>query len=272
MDSMLLLLIGLILSAAVAFIAYQRNSLTRSGMMVATFNGALLFWWGGWLVWVCLILFFISSSILSKIKHRAKQSLEDVQVRGGRRDHVQVMANSLVPLIFSFIYFYFVANPFLLVASVTAIASSNSDTWASELGVLSKGKTISILSFKVIDKGLSGGISLFGTFIAFLGALFIGLSYGSLVYLIQQQTLTFALSSMAIIVLGGFAGCFVDSYLGAALQAKYKVMSTGKMTEKRIFNNEATVLIAGIRWITNDVVNFSSSLTAALLAFFLQLR
>lgn len=266
-------LVGIFISAIVAWIAYRRNSLTMTGLMSATLVGGLLYWWGGLITWVALISFFVTSSILTKVKHSAKKSVDAIIVRGGRRDHVQVMANGLVPLVFSFLYyFYGQGNPhhLFLIAAITAIAASNSDTWASELGVLSKGKTIHILSWKVIDKGLSGGISLFGTAVAALGAFFIGLIFVLMDFILHESDLPSLLFILIVITSGGFLGSLVDSFLGASVQAKYKGLITGKITEKAK-DIEQTILTQGIRWITNDIVNLSSALSASLFVFLFRL-
>jgi len=267
------LLIGIVISSFVAFVAYKKESLTFSGLMAATLVGGFLYWWGGVILWITLISFFVSASIWTKVKHHVKKSINDIQVRGGRRDHVQVMANGIVPLVFSFIYFYFYHDdPYqiFLIAAVSAIAASNSDTWASELGVLSKGKTISILSWKVIDKGISGGISLFGTLIAAVGAFFIGFIYVSAQVIFYQADIISVIPVLLIISAAVFLGCLVDSLLGASVQAKYKEILSGKITEKAK-DLEQTILAAGIRWVTNDIVNLGSAFSASLFVFLFRL-
>jgi uncharacterized protein (TIGR00297 family) len=173
------------------------------------------------------------------------------------RNYIQVLSNGFVAAMFS-IFFYFTSNELFMVAAIISIASCNSDTWASEIGVLSKGKTYSILTFKEVEKGISGGVSKLGTMASFLGALFIGVSF---VFLYGSSPL-FNNSKIwmyfSVITLGGFIGCLIDSYMGILVQAKYKGEKTGKYTEKAFLENEKVILTSGLAWITNDMVNFIS--------------
>ena len=55
------------------------------------------------------------------------------------------------------------------------MAAANSDTWASEIGSMSKGKPISVKTFKRAERGTSGAVSLLGTFAAVVGSFLIAL-------------------------------------------------------------------------------------------------
>ncbi len=58
-----------------------------------------------------------------------------------------------------------------LMGFIVCIASANSDTWASEIGSLSKKNPIYIRTFKRIERGTSGAISLLGSIAALSGSL-----------------------------------------------------------------------------------------------------
>lgn len=244
-------LIGFTLSLVIAYLAYKKFSLNQSGLITATLLGTIIYGFGTYVVWGALILFFISSSLLTKLYERK------VKDASSGRNYVQVLSNSFVAALFS-VFFYITKNELFMVAAVISIASCNSDTWASEIGVLSKGKTYSILTFKEVEKGISGGVSKLGTAASFLGALFIGLSFMMLyrfspLYTVSKMGLYFS-----VITAGGFIGCLVDSYMGILLQAKYRGEKTGKYTEKPFLENEKAILTSGLAWITNDAVNFIS--------------
>ena len=72
-----------------------------------------------------------------------------------------------------------------------------------------------------------------------------------------------------ILSIGGFAGSIIDSYLGALIQAKYKGVKTGILTEKKWLPNEGVVLASGLAIITNDMVNLLSTLLSAVLTVLL---
>jgi uncharacterized protein (TIGR00297 family) len=248
------ILIGLLISLVIAYLAYLKKSLTLDGLLTATILGSIIYAFGTIVVWASLILFFISSSLITKIHEK-----KDKQKSNGR-NYIQVFANSFIATLFS-ILFYTTKNQVFLIAAVISIASSNSDTWASEIGILSKGKTYSIVTFKVVEKGLSGAISSLGTFASFFGSLFIGLVF-LIAYGLYYEFSTMLLWYTIVVSLGGFVGCLVDSYLGALVQAKYKGVKSGRITEKPFLEGEKVVLASGFAFITNDLVNFLSGLAS----------
>lgn len=249
-------MIGFILSLSIALTAYLKHSLVKSGLIAAIFIGTFIYVFGGLTLWVVLISFFISSSLLTKL-HEKKEDSPD---KG--RNYLQVISNGLVPAIFSILYYYLNSEIFLI-AAAASIATSNSDTWASEIGILSKGKTRNVINFKVVEKGISGGVTRLGTIASLIGALFIGLIF-SLMYLITfGVTFEILLTFTLIITLCGFLGCLIDSYLGSVIQAKYRGIDSGKISEKKWLTDEKVILVSGIVFITNDTVNFLSSLIAS---------
>lgn len=251
-------LIGLSISALIAGLAYLKKSLDKSGVIAAALFGTIIYTFGGFLVWGSLIFFFISSSLITKLNENNDQK----HTKG--RNYIQVIANSLVVTLFTILYYIYQSEIFLL-AAVVAISTSNSDTWASEIGAMSKGKTFYILNFKVAPKGVSGAISGLGTFASLVGALFIGVVFVGLYAINHTITLNQAFYFGFVITLCGFLGNLIDSYLGGLIQAKYRGLETGTYTEKRWLPNEKVVLASGLALITNDMVNLLSALAASIL-------
>lgn len=253
------LLIGFILSFVVAYLAYKKQSLDLSGFFAATLFGTIIYAFGTYVLWGSLISFFVSSSVLTKI-HDKKRGFKS-EKEG--RNYIQVISNASIATVFAIIY-YIYGNILFLVAGIVSIASSNADTWASEIGVFSKGKTISPVTLKPIKAGESGGVSLLGTTASLIGAVWIGLTAFTLMQIEGSIPLIETLLYVWMIIVGGFIGCLLDSYLGIILQAKYKGEKTGIFTESRYLKGEKAVLISGFVFITNDMVNFLSALFASL--------
>src|SRR5437762_13907770 len=85
---------GLILSSAIALLAYRRRSLNRSGVVGAVTSGTTIYVMGGWTWGLSLVLFFVSSSLLSHFRERDKaQAAADKFSKGLQRDLGQVAAN-----------------------------------------------------------------------------------------------------------------------------------------------------------------------------------
>lgn len=258
------LIIGIILSFLISYIAFKKNSLNLSGFIAAIILGTLLYVFGSMYFWSILIGFFISSSILTKFRKKDKETLDEISEKTDSRDYMQVMANGGLGLIYALLY-YIWKDPVYLLAYAVSFSAANADTWSSEIGVLSKSSPFSIITFKKTMKGQSGAISLLGTLAAFLGALFI-----SLIFIIEYA-FSFGWTNKLIFyfliaLLCGFIGSIVDSILGATIQTKYKCKVCGKITEKRYHHNIETLHVKGFKIINNDVVNFMSPLIATILA------
>ena len=131
-----------------------------------------------------------------------------------------------------------------------------SDTWGTEFGKLSKIKPISIISFRTISHGISGGVTRVGTLGSLLGSCIIGFTTWCLM----------PVGGLIIycIILSGFLGAIIDSIFGATLQGKYET-HTGDIVEKY---QEESILISGRSWINNDVVNLINTMASPILMYF----
>ena len=73
---------------------------------------------------------------------------------------------------------------------------------------------------------------------------------------------------LVIIIVAGFAGCLVDSFLGAFFQVLYIDADSGKYTEKKKSpSGKDNQLTCGIPWMDNDMVNLASNILSATIAF-----
>lgn len=253
------IIVGILISLVISGLAYFRKSLSLSGFIAATFFGAILYVFGGWVVWIALIIFFVSSSLLTKLHEKKEKEKEH---KG--RNYIQVISNALPAAIFS-IAFYHTDQIVFLLGAMVAIAASNSDTWASEIGILSKGKTRYIVNFKLAPKGISGGITYLGTLASLVGALVISITFVITYGIFVSFDWLFLLEALLILTVGGFLGSIIDSYLGALIQAKYKGVKTGIITDAKWLPNEDVKLTSGLAIITNDMVNLLSTLFTSII-------
>ncbi len=269
-------LVGLVVSVLVGWVAYRRRSLNKSGVAGAMLFGTAIWGSGGWVWGLLLITFFVLSSLLSHYKASAKESLAEKFDKGSRRDFGQTFANAGAGTLIA-LAFLFYSQPILLAAFVGAIATVNADTWATELGVLSKRPPRLVTTWKRVAPGTSGGVSLLGTLATSAGALCIGLAL--LLFLWIDALLGGAgfahagASGVWILpasMLGGLAGSLFDSLLGATIQAMYYSSTRQKETEKKIDpDGTPNTLTRGWHWLGNDTGNFISSFGGALVSAFI---
>lgn len=254
---------------------YWRRSLSPSGVFGAVLVGTTVFGFGGWVRGLVLIAFFASSSLLSHFKARRKEALAEKFAKGSRRDLAQTLANgglaALLAAAIGLVGNEAPAYPFLALAFIGALAAVNADTWATELGVLAKRPPRLITTGAAVPVGTSGGVTVVGSLAALAGATFIGLAAFVLVQAAALLTLGRWLWSdwilLPVAALSGLAGAFVDSLLGATVQAIYRCARCAAETERKVHRcGEATRQVRGLRWLDNDWVNFLASAAGAAVA------
>jgi len=230
MDVMMALFVGLFLSLSVSVIAYQRQRLDQWGAVTAVVMGTTIHVTGGWLLTAMMLFFFVSANVVSRWSEVVKP----------KRTYKQVLANGLMATLLSVLY-SFHQDPVLVTLYASSIAVATADTWASEIGLLSKTLPRHILTFQPVAKGTDGAVSVLGLAASVAGATSIGLFVGA----------------SWIVIVAGIAGSVMDSVLGV-IQGKGPQWIHGELSYK------------GIRWLTNDSVNFFSQVVViGVLAFLL---
>eukprot|EP01117_Protostelium_nocturnum_P015111 TRINITY_DN5821_c0_g1_i1.p1 TRINITY_DN5821_c0_g1~~TRINITY_DN5821_c0_g1_i1.p1 ORF type:complete len:288 (-),score=67.48 TRINITY_DN5821_c0_g1_i1:153-1016(-) len=267
--------ISLLLSLVLAQRGYKKKSLSKDGAIAAFFTGLITTFCGYRFAFV-LLSFFVSSSIFTKYGSHKKEKVEDEFRVGGQRGYIQVLSNSATASLVCLIYLLqfgmdeivmdFSQNPFgsfLLAAFLGHYACCNGDTWASELGILSKSDPVLCTSFQFVPRGTNGGMSVIGTVASALGGLFIGLSWWISTGLFAVGLDNNYASQWPIIFISlfaGFIGSFIDSLLGANFQ-----FSGWDKKQKKVVNKptENTSVITGSDILDNNQVNFISALITA---------
>jgi uncharacterized protein (TIGR00297 family) len=256
------IILGFILASIIALLAWRVGSLSASGAWAAVITGGLIFGLGG-LPWALLLLtFFITSSALSRVFKQRKASLAEKFSKGDRRDWGQVLANGAFGALLAISFFIHTHREWVWMAFAGCMAAVNADTWSTELGVLSTIQPRMITSGQKVERGTSGGVTLVGSLAAVGGAGLIAMV--ALIFNPPQSWLT----SLGIIILAGVAGAFIDSLLGATVQAIYWCPTCQKETERQPVHicGTTTYQVRGWSWVKNDLVNFICSFTGAIVA------
>ena len=209
---------------------------------------------GGWSFAAILFAFFLPSVVLSRLGANRKASLVDTDKRKAR-DARQVLANGGAAAAAA-IAFGLTHSPIAAAAFAGAFGAAAADTWGTELGTLARSAPRSVLNFRRVARGLSGGVTLAGTIAEIAGALFVGcVAWGVSVAL------------WWIVAAAGIAGALADSFLGATLQALRYCSRCERLceTDPHICG-AATSIVRGWRAIDNDAVNALATITGALAA------
>jgi uncharacterized protein (TIGR00297 family) len=258
------LTLGIILAGVVALVSYRLSFLKLNGAVVTFLLGSIIFGFGGIKYTVPILVFFILSSLLSKAGRRRKTEMESSFEKSGVRDMYQVLANGGIAGILMILIFILQRDDWYPVYLV-AVAAATADTWATEIGVFSGSRPRLITSFKQVAPGYSGAISILGSLAAVCGSAVILLSglYFLRDYGQGQARLIWGVTGCGVL------GSFIDSYIGATVQAQYQCQVCHKNTEKRIHCRQEANLISGKAWINNDWVNFLAIAAATLISLIL---
>ncbi len=264
------ILYGFLLAVSVAYLAYRAHSLDRSGAIAATVVGTIIFGLGG-LSWAILLLtFFVTSSGLSRAFKKRKMDLNEKFSKGHERDAGQVLGNGGLATLFAALHAISPESVLPWICFAACLAAVNADTWATELGVLNPTRPRMITDLrKPVEKGTSGGISLFGTLASLAGSMIIALPAVLLSTVGELDARYFLLITVA-----GLAGSLFDSLLGATVQAMYYCPTDQKETERHPFHTcgTQTVHVRGWEWLDNDQVNFACSAIGAVTALLVYLN
>ncbi|KAI8570937.1 hypothetical protein RHMOL_Rhmol01G0078300 [Rhododendron molle] len=269
--------IAALVSSAIAVRSYRRKSLNLSGaflgFIVMTIHIAVNYRFGA-----MMLVFFFTSSMLTKVGQEKKRSVDAEFKEGGQRNWIQVLSNSGIAAVLVLTVWKLTGSQDKCLDSkesrlVTALIGGmighysccNGDTWSSELGVLSDAQPRLITTLKPVRKGTNGGVTKAGLVAATAAGSIIGLTFVIFGFFTTRCTFDVALKQLLVIplsALAGLGGSVIDSLLGATLQfsgfcsVRNKVVGKPGPTVKKI---------SGLSILDNNAVNFVSILLTTVL-------
>lgn len=275
------------ITATALLVAYAtvRNKLTPAGVL-AGIAVALIHMVHPWpaFFWL-LILFFLFGTIVTRIGHKAKVSLTQSSTGGaggeGARSSAQVVANSGWACVLILAHAWLLeSTPFtssilpmspgphmpvletlLPIGIIAQYAAVASDTFSSELGILSKTTPFLITApWKNVPRGTNGGVTIEGLNYGALGSFLLTLT-AILALRLAEPHIIMDFRTTVLLSVMGFNGSVIDSVLGAVVQATVTDKGTGKVVEgpggQRVrFEAGGSRTAIGLDLLTNNGVNF----------------
>lgn len=251
------LILALVLSSLLAALAGVQKALTPGALVLAWVCALVITYCGGAVSFAVLAATFVFTVLAGKIGRNRRAFEKSVHEKTGARDAKQIVCNvgmGTVLLLLSLL----LKQPKLKLAYAAVMAASLADSLASELGILSKAEPVDICTLKKTNRGLSGGVTLWGFVSSLLGAALIGVIY----VLANGEGFLF-------ITICGFAGALLDSVLGSLLQVKYRCPACQMLTERKNHCGQETARVRGFACITNDGVNLACNVFVGILAVLL---
>ena len=250
--------VAIIISLVVVVVSAKAKALSPSANAVSFVFLLICTFCGDWALMSMVLSLYVLAAITSKLTSKKYNEITNSKKIKSQRDAWQILANSVVAGIFA-VLFYAYAKPIFLLCAIVAIGEEFADSMASDFGRLSKRQPVDLLRFKRMQTGISGGISLFGTAMALIGALIaVAIPYAFLTHEISWQ--------LAVLVCGvAFFGTFIDSAIGSGLQILYKCSVCEKLVESKTHCEEQAIYVKGISFVNNTVVNFISGVITSLI-------
>lgn len=221
------------------WLVMHKKWLDQTGFWAAVWVAAILWISGGWKAMSAPIFLLVFGSVAGRL-FRASHASE-------KRTAEQVFSNGLVGVVLYMLYGLTDQSHWQLLAWCS-FTISICDTVSSEVGTAIRGKTFNIINFRVMQQGLSGGISVAGT-TGGLVALILLAVFLHFIFLFTPIQLLWVVGI-------GMAGMIVDSILGSSLQALWK--EGDQWTEIKQVQSSAQ-LVKGFAWLDNHWVNFLSN-------------
>ena len=243
--------LAVLAASLLALLALLKKSLTKPALILAWVSAVVIGYAGGvggFLILAATFLFTVLADKIGRTRVERKKS--------ECRRLVQIIANVGTGTVLILIFFLFDRGDIGFFLYAAAMAASLADSMASGIGVLQKRDPVSVVTWKRIPRGRSGGVSVTGLAASLLGSLIIAGLYAAF---------SGKLPAALLVCAAGFLGALADSFYGALLQGKYLCSVDGAYTEKRICHGKEARLTGGFRFIDNNAVNLMNNVTAAAL-------
>ncbi len=224
------------INVCVAGLAWMLALVSLSGAIGGGIMGILIYALGGWNLFLLLVIFFVLASGATKYGYQEKKKIGGAQEKGGRRGAKHAAANCLCPLIAA-VVLGFTQGADLLIALFfcAALATALSDTISSELGQVFGKNPFLPTTFKPVSPGTVGAVSVEGTLFGMAASLVIALC----AYAVDAIPVNF----IPAVTLGGWAGFYIESYIGAYWTEKGIDVSNEWMNLMNTFAGGTTALI-----------------------------
>ena len=209
--------IGFCINFILIFIFCKIPLMTKGGWISAGILGTIL--WGClfWQGWLSVVVYLLFGSLVTKIGFKFKKEQGIAEKRGGRRGPENVWGSAATGLFLAMMTKFNAANVvFFEIGFAASFAAKLADTFGSEIGKRFGKDTYLITSFKRVERGTEGGISLEGTFASVIGSIFMA-------FVMLSLSIISTKSHFTIVAVSGFLATLSESIIGAKFQYKYKL-------------------------------------------------
>ena len=240
--------VWLAIHTALAIAGWLLRTVDLSGFLGGWALGAIILLGAGWPLYIALLTFFVIGTLTTKIGFRNKQGRGLEQERGGRRGFSHAFANVGVAAICAIAVSRATrADTHIelipLFMGIASLATAAADTTASEVGKLIGRRAFLPLSFRRVETGTEGAVSLEGTLAGIVaGAIvaMVGTTMTSLVWPVPYRTRVIVLVTVC-----AFVGSYLESIAGSWNRRAGSPVPNGVLN---FFNTAAGALLLFLAW------------------------
>lgn len=226
-----------------AVLAYLARSVNVSGMLGGVLIGTMLILFGGWELYILLIVFFVLGTGTTKLGYRAKAARGLAQEEGGRRGFSHAWSNSGVAAMLAVAAAFSTRVELLWIGAAASLATAAADTVASEIGQLLGRRAFLPLTFRRVETGTEGAISVEGTvagavaaaILASVAAWAFGQRFG-----VEQHAYS-PISIFVAVTIAAIAGSYIESLAGSYNRRNGSLIPNGALN---FFNTAVGAIIA----------------------------
>ena len=210
-------LLGFLINFILISLFFRVPLMTKGGWISAGVLGSILWGCFSWQGWSSVVIYLLLGSLVTKIGYKFKNEKGIAEKRGGKRGPENVWGSAATGLFFAImVKLNFTNLVFYKVGFAASFAAKLADTFGSEIGKRFGRNTYLITSFRKVESGTEGGISLEGTAASALGAIFMSL----IMFILNIISTKY---QFLIVAISGFLATISESFIGAKFQDKYKL-------------------------------------------------
>jgi uncharacterized protein (TIGR00297 family) len=241
------------INTVLAIAGYFLRSVDDSGALLGWILGAIIIIGAGPPMYVALLAFFIVGTVCTKLGYKRKAADGLAQPRGGRRGAEHAFANAGVAAICA-IACWRGLGLVPLFMGITALATATADTVGSEIGQLIGRRSFHPLTFRRLERGTSGAISLEGTIAGIAGGLIVAIAGVSMAaHQLRPGFIGTVEIDKAHTIAVVTACAVLGSYLESVVGSYARGVTDGVMN---LFNTAAGAILFWIAWLFVPMFGF----------------
>lgn len=201
-----------------AIAGYALRGVNLSGLIAGWLLGTIIIVGGGIALYLPLLAFFIIGTLVTKLGYRRKAQAGLAQEGGGRRGASHAIANAGVAALCA-IAVWRGLSILPLLMGISALATAACDTTGSEIGQLFGRRAFLATTFRRVEPGTEGALSIEGTLAGIIAAAIVAItgvaatthhySHGFLGHVVIDRSRT-----VVVITLCAFLGSYAESLAG----------------------------------------------------------